>query len=77
LIIQPTPNLRGKLNVAQGPAEKPDLVIEAGPQLKALMSGELTPAQAIKTGAVRVHGNRRLLATFADIFRVGAKPVNA
>ncbi len=68
---------RGKLDVAPGPAENPDLVIAAGPQLKALMSGELSPAQAIKTGAVRVRGNRRLLATFAAVFRVGAKPANA
>lgn len=68
---------RGKLDVVQGPASGPDLVIEAGPRLKALMAGEITASEAIKSGAVRVRGNRRLLATFAEIFRVGKKPVSA
>lgn len=65
---------RGKLHVAPGPASGPDLIIEAGPRLKALMSGEMTPAEAIKTRVVRLRGNRRLLSTFAEIFRVGKKP---
>jgi DNA-binding HxlR family transcriptional regulator len=68
---------RGKLDVVQGPANGADLVIEAGPQLKALMSGEMSPAEALKSGAVRVHGNRRLLTTFAEIFRIGKKPAPA
>ncbi|HXE58248.1 MAG TPA: helix-turn-helix domain-containing protein [Gemmatimonadales bacterium] len=61
---------RGRLEVGAGPLPEADLVIEAGPAIRALMAGELTPAEAVKSGAVRLTGDRRLLARFAEVFRI-------
>jgi DNA-binding HxlR family transcriptional regulator len=61
---------RGTLKAAGGSLDDPDITIEAGPQLKALMAGEIPPAAALKQGIVRVRGDRRLLTTFANIFKI-------
>lgn len=61
---------RGRLGIEPGPAARPDLTIETGPRLRAIMAGELTPAQAVESGAVRLTGDPALLATFADTFRL-------
>jgi DNA-binding HxlR family transcriptional regulator len=63
------------LDAAGGPLAAADLVIETGSQLKALMAGELRPDEAVATGAVRIAGDPGLLATFADVFRIGPAPV--
>jgi DNA-binding HxlR family transcriptional regulator len=63
-----------KINVAQGPLEDADLIIEAGPGIKALMTGELSPADAIRDGTVRVKGKIDLLDRFAEVFRIDALP---
>jgi DNA-binding HxlR family transcriptional regulator len=42
----------------------------ATPALKDLMSREMTPRQALASGAVRVRGNRRLFDRFVKIFRI-------
>lgn len=60
----------GRLDAGSGPLPEADLVIEAGPSLKALMSGELSPAEAIETGAVRINGKPELLEKFAGIFHI-------
>lgn len=60
----------GSLEVGKGPIEEPDLVIEAGPGLRALMAHEISPAEAIKAKIVRVSGDRKLLKTFADMFQI-------
>jgi DNA-binding HxlR family transcriptional regulator len=62
--------VKGKLTVAGGPLPDADLVIEAGPGIKMLMTGEMTPAEAIASGSVRLTGDPALLATFAEIFRI-------
>ena len=64
-----------RIEAAPGPLPDADLVIESGPGIRALMAGEITPAQAIKTGLVRLKGDRALFARFADIFRIEPKPV--
>jgi DNA-binding HxlR family transcriptional regulator len=61
---------KGRLRVAEGPLAGADLTIETGPQLKSIMTGELTPDDAIKTGTVRLTGDQRLLARFAETFRI-------
>lgn len=61
---------RGTLEVAEGAVPGADLTIEAGPQLRALMAHEMTPDEAIKSGAVRIRGDKRLLKQFAEIFRI-------
>jgi DNA-binding HxlR family transcriptional regulator len=65
---------RGGLTVTNGIEPDADIVIEAGPQIKAVMARELSPADAIARGVVRVTGDRSLLDLFARTFPVGARP---
>jgi len=61
---------RGKLEVAEGALPDADLTIEAGPQLRSLMAHEMSADEAVKSGAVRIRGDKRLLKQFAEIFRI-------
>ena len=63
-----------KIDVAEGPLADADLVIEAGPEIKGLMSGELTPAEAIRNGTVKIKGKSALLDQFAKLFRIDPMP---
>jgi DNA-binding HxlR family transcriptional regulator len=65
----------GALAAAGGPLAGADLVVETGPALKALMAGELGPDEAVESGAVRLVGDRSLLARFVGLFRLA--PVGA
>jgi DNA-binding HxlR family transcriptional regulator len=67
----------GTVQVAQGALPSADLVIESGPAIRALMAGEMSPADAIKSGSVAIRGDRRLLKRFAEIFRIDAMPRNS
>jgi DNA-binding HxlR family transcriptional regulator/putative sterol carrier protein len=60
----------GQLGVAGGPQPEPDLVIEAGDGLTALLTGQTTPTEAIESGSVRVIGDPGLLTEFANTFKV-------
>jgi len=60
----------GEAHVDAGAAPAPDLVIETGPAIKALLAGELTPAEARANGSVRLTGDPRLLDRFAALFRI-------
>ncbi len=61
----------GTLAVGEGPLEDADLVIEAGPGIKAVLAGELSAAQAMASGSVRVvTGDAALLEGFARLFRI-------
>jgi DNA-binding HxlR family transcriptional regulator len=60
----------GHLEVGEGALPDADLVIETGPAIKALMAGEITPADAIENGSVRLTGNPQLLSRFADSFQI-------
>ena len=64
----------GSLEAAEGPLPEPDLIIETGPALKALMAGEMSPAEALQNGAVHIIGDVRLLDRFVEIFRIGTMP---
>jgi putative sterol carrier protein len=66
-----------KVQANPGPIDRPDLVIEAGPAIRALMAGELTPADAIAGGNIRVTGDKKLFETFARIFRIDSLPSEA
>ena len=61
---------RGKLTTGEGPLPHADLVIETGPALRAVMAGEVSPADAIKNGSVHVQGDKRLLAQFVELFKI-------
>jgi len=60
----------GTVEAAAEPLPGADLVIEAGPGIRALMAGEITPAAAIEDGVVRIDGKRRLFEQFAKMFRI-------
>jgi DNA-binding HxlR family transcriptional regulator len=60
----------GEVCVQRGAAAKPDLTIEAGPALRQIMAQEVTPAQAIESGLVRLTGDAGLFDAFASVFRI-------
>jgi DNA-binding HxlR family transcriptional regulator len=64
----------GDLEVGKGPADHADLVIRTGPQIRALLAGELTPDQAVRDGDVQLSGDPALLERFADVFRIPPAP---
>lgn len=63
-----------KLDVVQGPLPEADLIIESGPGIKAVMTGEITPTEAIRNGSVHVKGDATLLTRFAEMFRIDPMP---
>lgn len=64
----------GKIHAAAGPLPQTDLVIHAGPGIRALMAGEIGPADALAQGVVKVDGDPALLERFAEIFRIEPMP---
>jgi DNA-binding HxlR family transcriptional regulator len=60
----------GHLEVASGEGQDRDIVIEAGPAIKALMAGEITPDEALADGSVKVTGDPDLLKQFAETFYI-------
>src|SRR6266498_1244712 len=64
----------GTLDAAEGPADEPDLVIETGPALRALLAGELSPAEAVADGSVHLSGDPALLARFVEVFQIPPPP---
>src|SRR5713226_6859853 len=62
------------ITVADGPLADADLIIEAGPAVKDLMAGAVTPAEAIANGGVRLTGNQALLGRFVELFHIPTRP---
>jgi DNA-binding HxlR family transcriptional regulator/putative sterol carrier protein len=62
------------ITVAEGPLAGADLIIEAGPAVKDLMTGDVNPGEAIASGSVRLAGNEALLARFVELFHIPTKP---
>ena len=54
----------------RGAVEEADLVIVTGPAIKALMSGDMTPREALASGEIHITGSRRLFDRFAKMFRI-------
>jgi DNA-binding HxlR family transcriptional regulator/putative sterol carrier protein len=65
---------RGDLEVREGSLPDADLVVETDLTLRALMCGELSPAEAVKQGNVRLEGKAELLDRFVEIFRIPPAP---
>jgi DNA-binding HxlR family transcriptional regulator len=66
---------QGSLEVGEGPLAGADLVIETGPAIRALLSGELIPGEAVQTGSVRLTGDPDLLTRFVEAFHIPPAPV--
>ena len=58
----------GRLAAEPGPLDEPDLVIEAGPSLRALLDGTLLPTAARRRGDVRLTGDAARLDRFVAVF---------
>lgn len=65
---------KGALVVAEGPLPDADLALDTDMTLRRLMTGELGPGEAIKSGSVRVTGSRDLLERFVEIFHIPPAP---
>jgi hypothetical protein len=63
-----------KIEVAEGPLPGADLIVQTGPAIRALMSGEMTAAEAIGSGSVHLTGDPELLSRFAEMFRIDPMP---
>jgi DNA-binding HxlR family transcriptional regulator len=64
----------GVSEVGEGPLAGADLVLEPGTELRRLMAGEITPVEAVESGAVRITGDPALLDRFAEIFHIAPAP---
>lgn len=73
IVLTATVN-RGSLTVVNGVEPDTDVVIETGPQIKAVLARELSPADAIARGVVRLTGDQSLLELFVRTFPVGPRP---
>jgi DNA-binding HxlR family transcriptional regulator len=60
----------GKLTVGRGPIDDPDLIIETGPSLRALLARDITPKQALDRRLVGLSGDPALFERFVEIFRI-------
>lgn len=67
----------GKLEVGKGPMPEADAMIEPGPMLKGLMTGDITPAEALASDVLRMSGDADLLDVFAMLFRLPRLPAPA
>jgi DNA-binding HxlR family transcriptional regulator/putative sterol carrier protein len=65
---------KGALEVAEGPLPDADLTLETDLTLRRLMSGELSPNEAVESGKVRLAGKRELLERFVEIFHIPPAP---
>lgn len=60
----------GKIETGAGPLPDADLIIEAGPALKSVMTGETSPREAIANKSVHIIGDPALLDRFAELFKI-------
>lgn len=55
------------------PTGEPELRFATGPDIRLLIAGTLTPAEAVEQGVVTIlNGDQQLLERFAQLFRIGA-----
>jgi DNA-binding HxlR family transcriptional regulator len=61
----------GTLHAAPGPLPGADLIFEPGVAMKGMMTGELSPAEALRNGGVRIiSGDPALVHRFAEMFQI-------
>jgi len=64
----------GQLALHPGPTSDADTVIEPGPILKSLLTGEISAADALADGQVVVSGAPELLTWFVELFHLPSLP---
>ena len=64
----------GHVVVAQGAPGDADVIVHAGPGIRRLMAGEISPQDAIALGDVHVEGDMRLFERFPELFRIDPLP---
>src|SRR5262245_6955047 len=64
----------GALEVDEGPLADADLILETDQTLHPLLTGEISPAEAIDTRRVRITGKRKLFERFVQIFHIPPVP---
>jgi hypothetical protein len=67
----------GTLQAGAGSLADADLVLETGPAIRAIMAGEVRPAEAIENGSVRLSGSPELFTRFAELFHIPKRPAVA
>ncbi|MGD0605232.1 MAG: helix-turn-helix domain-containing protein [Streptosporangiaceae bacterium] len=73
----------GEVEIGRGHLLDADLIIEAGPPLQLLLSGEMSPREALEAGGVRLRapdggpGNFGLLVWFVELFHIPPPPVHS
>jgi DNA-binding HxlR family transcriptional regulator len=65
----------GVLDVDEGPLAEADLVLETDLSLHPLLTGEISPAEAVADGRVRMKGKRKLFDRFVEVFHIPPPPV--
>lgn len=60
----------GNIVAGAGPLPDADLIIEAGPALRAVMAGEITPKEALAQNLVSITGNPELFDRFPEVFKI-------
>jgi DNA-binding HxlR family transcriptional regulator len=60
----------GTVTIGKGALPAPDLVIEGGPAIRALLAREMTAKEALQSGTVRIRGKRALFDRFVAMFRI-------
>jgi DNA-binding HxlR family transcriptional regulator len=60
----------GALHTGPSPLPGADLAIEAGPVLRSLLLGDVTPSAALASGQMKITGDRALLDRFVELFRL-------
>ena len=61
---------RGQVTVDAGRADHPDLTIDARGAIIPLLSGDVSPTDALDSGRIRIDGERSLLDDFVRVFRM-------
>jgi DNA-binding HxlR family transcriptional regulator len=65
----------GALDAGEGPLTEADLTIDSDLALAEVLGGDLDPAEAVESGAVRLTGDERLFDPFVAAFRLPAPAV--
>ena len=68
---------RGRLDLYRGPTSDADVVIEPGPLLTPLLTGEISAEDALAGGQVVLTGAPELLSWFVMLFRLPELPSRA